>query len=445
MTENKMEVMEIKKLVLTMSIPIMISMLVQALYNIVDSMFVARVSEDALAAVSLCSPIQTIMVAVACGTGVGINAMMSRYLGQHEQKKAQSVLCHGLILSVISGIVFAILGLFGTTFFLNLFTHDSLIIQLGEEYLSICTSLSVFVFVQIAYERIMQATGHAFYNMIMQGVGALINIIFDPIFIFVLGFGVKGAAIATVLGQMIAMMIGIWITNKKIKEVEVNFKDFSLNWIVIKEIYQIGVPAILIQSIMSFMTVFMNMILIAYGALTVSVFGIYFKLSTFIFMAVNGINNALIPIVSFNYGGRHFDRIFKAVRFSLLLTICIMFLGTCLAWGMPDLLLALFDASKQMLDIGIPAIRIIGLCFIPAGINVILGAALQATGFSKASLMITLCRQLFFLIPLSYVLMNLFGLEIGWSAFVITETLCMLISLAFYRRTCNQIQRIERV
>lgn len=281
--------------------------------------------------------------------------------------------------------------------------------------------------------------------MIMQGVGALINIIFDPIFIFVLGFGVKGAAIATVLGQMIAMMIGIWITNKKIKEVEVNFKDFSLNWIVIKEIYQIGVPAILIQSIMSFMTVFMNMILIAYGALTVSVFGIYFKLSTFIFMAVNGINNALIPIVSFNYGARHFDRIFKAVRFSLLLTICIMFLGTCLAWGMPDLLLALFDASKQMLDIGIPAIRIIGLCFIPAGINVILGAALQATGFSKASLMITLCRQLVFLIPLSYVLMNLFGLEIGWSAFVITETLCMLISLAFYRRTCNQIQRIERV
>lgn len=445
MTTNKMEVMEIKKLVLTMSIPIMISMLVQALYNIVDSMFVARVSEDALAAVSLCSPIQTIMVAVACGTGVGINAMMSRYLGQHEQKKAQSVLCHGLILSVISGIVFAILGLFGTKFFLNLFTHDSLIIQLGEEYLSICTSLSVFVFVQIAYERIMQATGHALYNMIMQGVGALINIIFDPIFIFVLGFGVKGAAIATVLGQMIAMMIGIWITNKKIKEVEVNFKDFSLNWIVIKEIYQIGVPAILIQSIMSFMTVFMNMILIAYGALTVSVFGIYFKLSTFIFMAVNGINNALIPIVSFNYGARHFDRIFKAVRFSLLLTICIMFLGTCLAWGMPDLLLALFDASKQMLDIGIPAIRIIGLCFIPAGINVILGAALQATGFSKASLMITLCRQLVFLIPLSYVLMNLFGLEIGWSAFVITETLCMLISLAFYRRTCNQIQRIERV
>ena len=162
-------------------------------------------------------------------------------------------------------------------------------------------------------------------------------------------------------------------------------------------------------------------------------------------MAVNGINNALIPIVSFNYGARHFDRIFKAVRFSLLLTICIMFLGTCLAWGMPDLLLALFDASKQMLDIGIPAIRIIGLCFIPAGINVILGAALQATGFSKASLMITLCRQLVFLIPLSYVLMNLFGLEIGWSAFVITETLCMLISLAFYRRTCNQIQRIERV
>ena len=196
MTENKMEVMEIKKLVLTMSIPIVISMLVQALYNIVDSMFVARVSEDALAAVTLCSPIQTIMVAVACGTGVGINAMMSRYLGQYQQKKAQSVLCHGLVLSIMNGIVFAVLGFLGTTFFLKLFTNDVSILQLGKEYLLICTSLSVFVFVQIAYERIMQATGHAFYNMIMQGVGALINIIFDPIFIFVLGFGVKGAAIA---------------------------------------------------------------------------------------------------------------------------------------------------------------------------------------------------------------------------------------------------------
>lgn len=445
MNENKMEVMEIKKLVLTMSIPIVISMLVQALYNIVDSMFVARVSEDALAAVTLCSPIQTIMVAVACGTGVGINAMMSRYLGQHQQEKAQSVLCHGLILSVMNGLFFATLGIFGTTFFLKLFTDDLLILQLGKEYLFICTSLSVFVFIQIAYERIMQATGHAFYNMIVQGAGALINIIFDPIFIFGFGLGVKGAAIATVLGQMIAMILGIWITNKKIKEVDVDFKGFSFNWMIIKEIYQIGIPAILIQSIMSFMTVFMNMILIAYGALTVSVFGIYFKLSTFIFMAVNGINNALIPIVSFNFGAHRFDRIVQAVHFSLLLTICIMFAGTCLAWSVPNLLLALFDASKQMLAIGIPAIKVIGLCFVPAGINVILGAALQAMGFSKASLMITLCRQLVFLIPLSYVLMHLFGLETGWSAFVITESLCMLISFVLYKKACSQIQEADRI
>lgn len=196
---------------------------------------------------------------------------------------------------------------------------------------------------------------------------------------------------------------------------------------------------------MSFMTVFMNMILIAYGALTVSVFGIYFKLSTFIFMAVNGINNALIPIVSFNFGAHRFDRIVQAVHFSLLLTICIMFAGTCLAWSVPNLLLALFDASKQMLAIGIPAIKVIGLCFVPAGINVILGAALQAMGFSKASLMITLCRQLVFLIPLSYVLMHLFGLETGWSAFVITESLCMLISFVLYKKACSQIQEADRI
>lgn len=437
---NKMGTMEIKKLVLSMSLPIMLSMLIQALYNFVDSMFVARIGEDALAAVTLSFPVQTIMIAVACGTGVGINALMSRYLGAKNNEMAQVVANHGVFLSYCNWIIFAILGIIGSSWFLSLFVDNSKIIAFGSSYIQICALFSVAVFMMITFERIMQATGNAFYHMVIQGVGALINIILDPIFIFVFNFGVAGAAIATVIGQICSMILGVIITKYKIKELKVSLFCFALNFNIIKSIYKIGVPAILIHSITSIMTVLMNFILIGFGAIVVNIFGIYFKLSQFLLMAVNGINNALIPIISYNYGALLKQRIKEAVNFSLQLAIAIMILGMLVALIFPFNLLALFNANEKMFLIGVPALRLISLCFVPMGINIILCASLQSLNKSFISLVITVCRQIIILLPLAAILMNVFGLEIGWISFVVTETFCLIIGLYFYYQAINHLK-----
>lgn len=438
MKENKMGTMEMKKLILTMSFPIMISMLVQALYNIVDSMFVARVSETALAAVSLCYPIQMILVAVACGTGVGVNALLSRYLGEKRYKEANQIALHGIFLALCNWIVFAILGIFFSEAFLRLFSSDEQILQMGIHYMKICTIFSFGVFVQITYERIMQSTGNTIYNMIIQGVGALINIILDPIFIFgyfgLPAFGVTGAAIATVIGQIIAMIIGIVITQKKIKEVKVHPKEWKFDMQLIGKIYRISFPAILMQSIMSFMTVFMNMILIPFSALAVSVFSIYYKLQQFVFMAVLGMNNALIPIISYNYGARKKERILEAIRFSLLISTLIMAIGTIIFQLFPKELLYLFDAKENMLAIGIPALRIISISFIFAGVSMVLCSVFQALGHANQSLYITLLRQLILLIPLTWGMAQSFGLDASWIAFIITEVVCAGLSILILQR-----------
>lgn len=433
MKENKMGTMEMKKLILTMSFPIMISMLVQALYNIVDSMFVARVSETALAAVSLCYPIQMILVAVACGTGVGVNALLSRYLGEKKYNEANQIALHGIFLALCNWAVFAILGIFFSETFLRLFSSDEQILQMGISYMKICTIFSFGVFIQITYERIMQSTGNTIYNMIIQGVGALINIILDPVFIFgyfgLPAFGVTGAAIATVIGQLIAMIIGIVITQKKIKEIKIHPKECKLNIKVIGKIYRIGFPAILMQSIMSFMTVFMNMILISFSELAVSVFSIYYKLQQFVFMAVLGMNNALIPIISYNYGARKKERILEAIQFSLVISTIIMAIGTILFQLFPKELLYLFDAKENMLAIGIPALRIISISFIFAGVSMVLCSVFQALGHANQSLYITLLRQLILLIPLTWIIALNFGLNISWISFIITEIICAIISI----------------
>lgn len=448
MEENKMGVMEMKKLLLTMSFPIMISMLVQALYNIVDSMFVARVSETALTAVSLCYPVQMIIVAVACGTGVGVNALLSRYLGEKKYKKANQIALHGIFLAICNWIVFAILGFFFSEAFLRLFSSNEQILEMGVSYMKICTIVSFGVFVQITYERIMQSTGNTIYNMIIQGVGALINIILDPIFIFgyfgIPALGVSGAAIATVIGQIIAMILGIVITQTRIKEVNISIKDWKFDLGMIKNLYKIGFPAILMQSIMSFMTVFMNMILIPYSELAVSVFSIYYKLQQFVFMAVFGMNNALIPIVAYNYGARKRTRILQAIRFSLIISSIIMAVGTIVFELIPKELLYLFDAKENMLAIGIPSLRIISLSFIFAGISMVLCSVFQALGHANKSLYITLLRQLLILIPLTWGLAKLFGLNVGWWSFPITEAICAAISLVLLvvvRK--NTIMKIE--
>ena len=436
--ENKMESMEIKKLVLNMSLPIIISMVIQALYNIVDSMFVAGISQDALLSVSLCYPVQTMIIAVACGTGVGFNTVLSRYLGEHNKDKADRTTAHGIILSLFNWLIFAFLGLFFADKFLAVFSDRPGIIAMGSVYTRICTMFSFGVFIQITYERIMQATGHVVYSMIMQGTGAILNIILDPILIYGLcgmpKMGVAGAAIATVLGQIVAMTLGILIVQKKIKTLHVDLRHFRFSKEITVKIYQIGIPAILMQSIMSFMTVFMNMILGAFSQMAISVFSVYFKLQQFVFMAVSGMTNALIPIVAYNYGARHKERIVKASDFSLLLAIGIMFFGMLIFQFMPRQLLAMFQADAEMYTIGVPALRIISLSFVFAGISMVLCSVFQALDLAKTSLIVTLLRQMVILLPLTFILAKFFGLQACWWSFPITEIVCALLVLIFWKK-----------
>lgn len=443
MKENKMGTMEVRRLILTMSLPIMISMLVQALYNIVDSMFVARVSEAALAAVSLCYPIQMIMVAVACGTGVGINALLSRYLGEKKREKASQVAMHGLFCAICNWLVFAVIGLFFSEAFLRLFSDDVQIIMMGISYMQICTICSFGVFVQITYERIMQSTGNTIYNMVIQGVGALINIILDPIFIFGLGpvpaLGTAGAAIATVIGQIVAMFLGIIITQKKIREIQLSVRGFHLDGMIMKAMYRIAIPAILMQSIMSFMTVMMNMILAPFSEMAVSVFSIYYKLQQFVFMAVLGMNNALIPILSYNYGANQMERIRESIRFALWMSCVIMAIGTVVFQLFPTQLLYLFDAKETLLSIGIPALRTISVSFVFAGISMVLCSVFQALGSPNHSLLVTLLRQMVILLPLAYGFSSAFGLDMCWWSFPITEVLCALLSLYLLRSVQKRV------
>lgn len=445
MTENKMGNMNMKKLIVTMSIPVMLSMLIQALYNIVDSMFIAYYSQEGLTAVSLCYPVQMIMVAVACGTGVGVNSLLSRFLGENEKNKANSVAMHGIFLAICNGIVFAVLGFLFAKKFLMFFSNSQQIISMGVSYMRICTLFSFGVFVQITYERIMQSTGNTFYNMVIQGVGAIINIVLDPIFIFgyfgLPALGVTGAAIATVIGQIVAMILGMVITQIKIKEIELKIISWRPHKNILKQIYRVGFPAILMQSIMSFMTVFMNVILIPFSALAVTVFSIYYKLQQFIFMAVTGMTNALIPIIAYNYGANHKKRIQEAIGFSLILSAGIMLVGTVAFELFPVDLLYLFDAKTNMLNIGIPALQIISISFVFAGISMVICAIFQAIDQANDSLFITLLRQLIILLPLTWILGNVFGLNMCWWAFPITEMICAIISL--YRLKIIQKQKIK--
>lgn len=435
---NKMEHMEIKKLVISMSLPIIISMVIQALYNIVDSIFVAKISSDALTAVSLCYPVQTIIVAIACGTAVGFNTLLARYLGEKKFDYANNTMMHGILLGFLNGLVFLVLGFLFSNTFLSWFTRDVQILGLANTYIRICTMFSFSVFVQIIFERIMQATGNAIYNMVMQGAGAIINIILDPIMIFgwfgLPRMGVTGAAIATVIGQFCGMMIGYWITKKKIDTLQIKMSNFSFSTDILARIYKVGVPAILMQSVLSFMTVFMNMILAPISAMAISAFSVYYKLQNFLNMAVLGITNALIPIVAYNNGAKRKDRARDAIQFSLLLSIGIMFVGTIIFQLFPKQLLSMFSANDEMYAFGIPALKIISLSFVFAGISMVLCAAFQALNKANTSLVITLARQLVILIPLTYGLMKCFGINMGWYAFVVTEIICSVYSLIVWRK-----------
>ncbi len=438
MQKDKLGTMPMGKLLINMSGPIILSMLIQALYNIVDSMFVARYSEVALDAVSLCYPIQMIMVAISLGGAVSVQALLARALGSKEYDKANNVADHGLVFALFHSFIFILFGLFFSKAFLSLFSSDAELIAEGVKYMQICTIFGFGIFGQIVYERFMQATGNAFYNMIIQGAGALLNIILDPIFIFGLfGFpelGIRGAAIATVLGQMLGTLLGILITKHKVKEIHTSLLHFHLDLKLTKEMYAIAIPSMLMNSIMSIMTIFMNMILATYSTLAVSVFSIYFKLQQFLYMAINGMSNAVIAIISYNYGAKNKSRIQECIKLSILSTVVIMLVGTILFQLFPQALLSLFNASTEMYSIGIPALKIISLSFIFGGVNVQSCAILQSLESSKESLVVTLLRQLIIVLPLAFLFSKLFGLNYIWISFPISEFIAFCISLYFLRQ-----------
>jgi len=419
-----------------MGFPIMLSMMIQALYNVVDSIFIARVGEDALTAVSLAFPIQMLMISVGVGTAIGVNSLLSRRLGAQQHKEASSVAVHGLFLSVVIWIFFAIFGAILTPFFFQLFTDSPEIIKMGQDYLIICTTLSLGIFGQLVCERIMQGTGNTIHPMITQGVGAIINIILDPIFIFgYLGFpamGTAGAAIATVIGQWVAMGLALFFMIRKTTELNFKFKRFRPKFRTIKEIYEVGLPSSIMQSIGSVMTIGMNTILIAFSATAVAVFGIYFKLQSFIFLPVFGLTAAMISIVGFNYGARNKERIARTIRHAVLIATGMMLLGILIFQTIPALLLRLFDASPSMLDIGIRALRIISIHFPLAGIAIILSSSFQAIGKGFYSLIISIVRQLGVLLPAAYLLARIWGLDAVWFAFLASEVASLLLAIIFF-------------
>lgn len=436
--ENKMGVMPVNRLLFTMSLPMILSMLVQALYNIIDSIFVAQIGETALAAVSLAFPVQNLIIAVSVGTGVGVNALLSRSLGERNQKTANLAAVNGLFVFFLSYLVFAVFGLFFVRTYFSVQTANQEIIEQGTIYLSICSTFSFGIFLEIALERIMQSTGRTIYNMITQGLGAIINIILDPILIFGLfGFprmGIMGAAVATVIGQIIAMLLLLYFNIKKNSDVSLDMRRFRPDGAVIAEIYRVGLPSIIMQSISSVMTFGVNKILLLFSETAVSVFGIYFKLQSFIFMPVFGLNNAMVPIVAYNYGAGSKSRITKTIRSSITAAVVIMLVGLAVFQIFPEQLLYLFDASEHMMEIGVPALRVISISFLFAGYCIVVGSVFQALGNGVYSLITSAARQLVCILPAAYLFASVFGLHAVWYAFPLAEIISMVLTTYLFRR-----------
>ena len=441
--ENKMGTMPVNKLLVTMSLPMVISMIVQALYNIVDSIFVSRLSEDALTAVSMAFPMQNLMISVAVGTGVGINAMLSRALGEKKFEAANKTAENGIFIEVLGYVLFLLIGIFVTKPFFLAQAGAGDIANMGIEYTRICLLMSFGIFMQIGFERILQSTGRTIFTMITQSTGAIINIILDPILIFGLfgmpKMGVVGAAIATVTGQICAAILAITFNLTKNPDVHISFKGFKPQIIFVKNILSVGIPSIIMSSVGSAMTFGMNKILITFSSTAVAVFGVYFKLNSFVFMPVFGLNNGMVPIVSYNYGAQNKKRLTKTIKLAIMYAVCIMFIGIMLFQFMPDVLLRLFDASDHMLEIGIPALRVISLSFAFAGICIVISSSLQALGHGFLSMMISITRQLIILLPSAYILAKFGGIHAVWWSFNIAEIASLTLSLLFFKHMYNKI------
>ena len=430
-----MGVMPVRQLLITMSLPMMISMLVQALYNVVDSMFVSYISEYALTAVGLAFPAQNLMISVGVGTGVGVNALLSKSLGEKNFDAANKAAVNGIFLAFCSWAAFALLGGFFSRTFMALQTDVPEIIAYGDTYLTIIAVASVGMMFQICFERLLQSTGKTIYTMLSQGLGAVINLILDPLLIFGLGpfpaMGIAGAALATVIGQCVGALLGLFCNLRRNPEITISFRGFRPHGVTIRKIYAVGVPSIIMSSIGSVMTFGMNKILGAFNSTAVAVFSAYFKLESFIFMPVCGLNNGIVPIIAYNYGARKPDRIRAAAKLGFLYGAAIMAVGVLLFWLIPGRLLGIFNASDYMLEIGIPALRLISLSFLPAAFGIVTSSVCQALGHGVLSLIVSVLRQLVLILPVSWLLGHFVGLSAVWAAFPFAEVFSFLLSAVF--------------
>lgn len=438
MEQNKMGTKPVFPLLMSMAFPPMVSMLIQSLYNIIDSIFVAHISKDALTAVSLAFPVQNLLLAVAVGTGVGINSYVSRKLGEKQMEKANSAVTHGLLLAVFHALLFLVAGIFLIGPFFRLFTQEAEILSMGCDYTYIVVFFAFGGLIHIAIEKSLQATGKMIFPMLLQAIGAIVNIILDPIFIFGLfGFpalGVKGAAIATVIGQITSMVLSALVLFTLKHDIHVSLRSFRFDFAIIKEIYSVGVPSMLMTSLGSFLVMGLNGILISFSTLAVSVFGIYFKLQTFVFMPVSGLVQGTMPIMGYNYGAFSRKRLLEALKIGLFTSVLIMGTGCLLFLFFPSKFLQLFQATEELIAIGTPALRIISLSYIPAAFGILFATLFQAMAKGFYSLIIFLLRQIVIILPLAYFLSVPMGLLGVWIAFPIAEICGLLVSLLLFRR-----------
>lgn len=442
--ENKMGTMPVNKLLISMSLPMIISMLVQAMYNIVDSVFVAQISENALTAVSLAFPLQNLMIAFTGGTAVGVNALLSRSLGEKNQDHVNQTAVNSVFIFLVTAVIFMIAGLTLSNLFFNVQTTNTEIVNAGTQYSMIVVGCSIGLFCQFLFERLLQATGRTLFTMVTQGLGAIINIILDPIFIFGLcGFpkmGVAGAALATITGQIIACLLALFFNLKFNHDIHFKFKRFRPNAHIVKQIYSVGIPSIIMQSIGSVMTFGMNTILITFSTTATAVFGVYFKLQSFVFMPVFGLNNGMIPIIAYNLGAKQKKRMFDTIKLAMIYATGMMIIGVIFFETIPQTLLGFFNASEAMIKIGTPALRIIAIHFIFAGFSIVCSATFQAVGKGTYSLLTSLIRQLLVLLPCAYVLSLTGNLDLIWLCFPIAEIFSAVTSFILMKRTRRHLE-----
>ncbi|MBR6584099.1 MAG: MATE family efflux transporter [Firmicutes bacterium] len=440
---NKMGTMPVNKLLFNMAWPAILSMTINSLYNIVDSIFVAQVSEDALTAVSIVTPVQMLIIALSVGSGVGINSLIARRLGAQRQEEADKAASTGLRIGLINYLVFLFIGIFVTGPFVAGYAEPgTYIYEAGCQYLSIVCIGSVFIHIQVVIEKILQSTGNMVGPMACSLTGAVVNIALDPVLIFgwfgLPELGVAGAAVATVIGQLAGLMVGVTILVRGEHLVNIQIKGFKIDWKVVGDIYKVGLPSIVMQSIASVMTIGYNAILVGYSTTAVAVLGIYFKIQSFVFMPVFGLNQGAMPIMGYNYGARDRKRLMDTYKAAMVFAVTVMSVGLILFQTAPNHLLGMFDASPEMLEIGVPALRIISICFLPAAFGIITGTLFQATGHGIYSLLVSIIRQLLGILPLAFILIRIGGVTLSWASFPLAEVLGLTYSAIMLRRLYNK-------